>query len=65
MERGRLLLPRNKAGLIHCRRDRKVLGSGVEDDQFNALYLELVPAVWANQEDHLREFQLSLADPPA
>ncbi len=59
------LLPRDKAALIHYRRDRKTLGSGVEDDEFDALYIELIPTVWTIQADHLREFQLFLANPPA
>ena len=59
------LLPRNKAGLIHYRRDWEALGSGIEDDQFDALYLELILTVWTVQADELREFQFSLADPPA
>ena len=53
----------NEAGLVHDRCDRKALGSGMEDHQFNARCFELVPAVWAGQADHLSEFQLSVADP--
>ena len=41
------LLPRNKARLIHYRGDWKALRSGIEDDQFDALNLELIPTVWA------------------
>jgi hypothetical protein len=41
------LLPRNKARLIHYRGDWKALRAGVEDDQFDALNLELIRTVRA------------------
>ncbi len=41
------LLPRKKARLIHYRGDWKTLRTSVENDQFDALNLELIPTVWA------------------